>query len=76
MYDLSSIATVVLRHMQEGRRMWSARRRLAGWGEAIYDLLQQRYAAKGVPEDDHSLAGCLMRVTDKHGNKVGWVQQT
>uniref|UniRef100_A0A383WQ16 Cytochrome P450 n=1 Tax=Tetradesmus obliquus TaxID=3088 RepID=A0A383WQ16_TETOB len=55
---------------QEGRRMWSARRRLAGWGESIYDLLQQRYAAAGgVPEDDHSLAGCLMRITDKHGNK-------
>lgn len=54
----------------EGRRMWSARRRLAGWGESIYDLLQQRYAAAGgVPEDDHSLAGCVMRITDKHGNK-------
>jgi hypothetical protein len=57
--------------LQEGRRLWFARRRLAGWGEAIYDLLQQRYAAKGVPEDDRSLAGCLMRITDKHGNKVG-----
>ncbi|KAF6261970.1 cytochrome P450 [Scenedesmus sp. NREL 46B-D3] len=53
----------------EGRRLWSARRRLAAWGEAIHDLLQQRYAAAGVPEDDHSLAGCLMRMTDKHGRK-------
>lgn len=49
--------------------MWFARRRLAGWAERIYDLLQERYKA-GVPEDDHSLAACLMRITDKHGRKV------
>jgi hypothetical protein len=98
--------------------MWFARRRLAGWAESIYDLLQvrgclilqawavcpccpsrrvrcmpqlashvnppfslsflecfsccrlqERYKA-GVPEDDNSLAACLMRITDKHGGKV------
>jgi hypothetical protein len=49
--------------------MWSARRRLAGAAERIYDVLQARYPSPGPPEEDVSLAACLMRVTDAAGRR-------
>eukprot|EP00879_Flechtneria_rotunda_P027330 GHRR01029275.1.p1 GENE.GHRR01029275.1~~GHRR01029275.1.p1 ORF type:complete len:240 (+),score=70.47 GHRR01029275.1:1425-2144(+) len=55
--------------MQEGRHLWVARRRLAAYAEKIYDLLQERYGTTSPPEDDRSLAACLMRMTDKHNNQ-------
>lgn len=62
-----------LNHPQEGRELRRARRRLAASAEAVYDLLHARWPParwpSGPPDEERSLAACLMRMVDRNGRK-------